>query len=238
MKKQNSSQESGKTEVSVAKIGLISTVAVAIITCIGTVVVSLAPYLPWNRATATVEAPRIPIVSNTNTSEAIFLPTLQIASTAVPVTSTSAPPSFTSIPLTLTQPPPTGTLVPPSATSKPEIRAYQYTVVKVGGDSGTQMSPQLEFRTSLETLGILQMEFTMSPKGCSEARLHILIDGVERYTSNFLGKSESTGLLNFSTVSAGSHLLTLQPEGRLGGCNRGWFESWGGTLVVYVSEYP
>lgn len=238
MKKQNSSQESGKTEVSVAKIGLISTIAVAAITCIGSVLIALGPDAIKHFATPTAEVQPVLVAVNTERPEAPVEPTLRVVPTAVPATSTSVPPMNTSVPPTLTQSPPTATLVPPSATSKPEIRAYQYTVVKAGGDSGTQMSPQLEFRTSLETLGILQMEFTMSPKGCSEARLHILIDGVERYTSNFLGKSESTGLLNFSTVSAGSHLLTLQPEGRLGGCNRGWFESWGGTLVVYVSEYP
>lgn len=107
MKKQNSSQESGKTEVSVAKIGLIGTIAVAAITCIGSVLIALGPDAIKHFATPTAEVQPVLVAVNTERPEAPVEPTLRVVPTAVPATSTSVPPMNTSVPPTLTQSPPT-----------------------------------------------------------------------------------------------------------------------------------
>jgi hypothetical protein len=101
------------------------------------------------------------------------------------------------------------------------------------------MSPQIDYNLDIETLGVLKVEFTALNRLCSDMRLHILLDGVEWETSNYFGMdSKTTGVLDLGTVSSGRHTLKFQPEGRLGGCNTGYLESWGGSLVVYVSQYP
>ena len=75
--------------------------------------------------------------------------------------------------------------------------------------------------------------------------VHILLDGSEIYTSNFLGPitgNTSSGWLNSGPVSPGSHTLILRPEGRStgqpGDCNTGTLGGWAGTVQVKTNYYP
>jgi hypothetical protein len=161
-----------------------------------------------------------------------FEPTQPAAPIFNPATLTPVQPTFTSVP-------PTMTSIPPSPVPLPIVKIYSYDVSKCCGIQGTQMSPQIDYNLDIETLGVLQVEFTALNRLCSDMRLHILLDGVEWETSNYFGMdSKTTGVLDLGPVSSGKHTLKFQPEGRLGGCNTGYLESWGGPLVVYVSQYP
>ena len=63
---------------------------------------------------------------------------------------------------------------------------------------------------------------------------HILVDGVERAVTAFLTPGQASGFFDVGPVAAGSHVVALQGEGTLGGCNVGTLLNWGGTMDVTV----
>jgi hypothetical protein len=100
--------------------------------------------------------------------------------------------------------------------------------------SGTQLSNAvLTINTS--TTGVLLVEYTAAATHCSDVRMHFLVDGVERALSGFLTPGQSSGFFDVGPVSAGAHTVTLQAEGRVGGCNTGALQGWGGTSMITVS---
>jgi len=98
--------------------------------------------------------------------------------------------------------------------------------------TGQVCSPAFIATRSVAGASQLTVEYISSPQLCSDLRVSISLDGVPRLTSNFVGPGGSTGPLNLGLVSAGSHAVTVQGEGRIGGCNLGSLASWGGTLIV------
>lgn len=101
--------------------------------------------------------------------------------------------------------------------------------------SGTQLS-NVFFSIPVQSLGVLQVEYTASPTHCSDVRMHVLVDGVERALSAFLTPGQSSGFLDVGPVTAGSHTVALQAEGRVGGCNTGALAGWGGTARVIATQ--
>jgi hypothetical protein len=87
----------------------------------------------------------------------------------------------------------------------------------------------------ISTTGILQANFTGGPLVCSSIRIHYLVDGTEVTVTGFVGANQSTGVANLGPVSAGTHVLGLQAEGIVGGCNSGTLGSWAGTAQVTVA---
>ena len=81
----------------------------------------------------------------------------------------------------------------------------------------------------------------VTPPHCSSVRAIIVVDGKSRVTSGFLGYAGAqgadaklplkTGPYTFGPFKTKDHTLTIQAEGRNGGCNDGSVQSWGGTLV-------
>jgi hypothetical protein len=65
--------------------------------------------------------------------------------------------------------------------------------------------------------------------------MHFLVDGVERALSGFLTAGQSSGFFDVGPVTSGAHTIVLQAEGRVGGCNTGQLQGWGGTSMVTVS---
>jgi len=113
-----------------------------------------------------------------------------------------------------------------------------------GGTPGTQRSPQLDYSVTIETSETLQMQYFVRSTHSSSIRLHILVDGEEILVTDWLGWPGhpefgflDTGLLDLGPVSSGVHNLILSPEGRVGGSNIGWLESWGGSLKILVSKH-
>lgn len=76
---------------------------------------------------------------------------------------------------------------------------------------------------------------------CSDIRVHFYIDGLLQGSSEWVGYEGrniplplNTGVIALENLSPGAqHTLTLVPEGRVGGCNVGWINAWGGFIVVY-----
>lgn len=88
---------------------------------------------------------------------------------------------------------------------------------------------------SISTTGLLQSNFTGGPNLCSNISIHYLVDGTEVAVTGFVGANQSTGVTNLGPVSAGTHVLGLQAEGMVGGCNSGTIGSWAGTAQVTVN---
>ncbi len=98
----------------------------------------------------------------------------------------------------------------------------------------------------IPSAAVLQVELAVQG-GCSSIRVHVLLDGREIQTSRWLGwpgalgrfatLALNTGVLDLGLQPAGSHLLGLEAEGQVGGCNVGTLASWGGSLTVFMSPF-
>ena len=192
-------------------------------------------------------------------------PTVRPTNTSVPDTATSVPPTATRVPPTRTRVPPTRTPIPPTAvppTNTPPpppptdtpppppppliVVEKSYAVSRCCGPTGTQISDQLDYVASINTIDLLQLRFTSDSRACSDARLHIFLDGGELYTTEFFGAAgvsgiTSLGWLDLSPVPPGNHTLLLRPEGRAtglpGDCNSGTLGGWAITLQVRTNQY-
>jgi len=110
-------------------------------------------------------------------------------------------------------------------------------VIQVGAQGGlpkTQSSAPLDVNVPFETQGYLSFSMETSAAACSDIRLRISGDERPVLTTNFF--RGQLGQTELGTVAAGSHMLRLSPEGKPGGCNEGWLQSWGGKLTLYVSR--
>ena len=102
------------------------------------------------------------------------------------------------------------------------------------------------FSVSVETGSILQVQYFVRATHCSSVRVHLFVDGIFKATTGFLGWPSApspfdvlpldTGLLDLGPVPPGSHLVSVQGEGQVGGCNAGQLNSWGGSLKVLTSS--
>jgi hypothetical protein len=80
---------------------------------------------------------------------------------------------------------------------------------------------------------------------CSSLRVHLFVDGTLKVTTGFLGWPGApspfaelpldTGLVDLGPVSPGAHLISVQAEGQVSGCNFGQPSSWGGSLKVLTN---
>jgi hypothetical protein len=90
---------------------------------------------------------------------------------------------------------------------------------------------------NVTTGGVLQAQYISSGAGaCSSIRIHWLVDGTEVAVTGFVAPAGSSGFSNLGPVSAGPHVLGLQAEGQVGGCNVGTLGSWDGTAQVTTSS--
>ena len=101
--------------------------------------------------------------------------------------------------------------------------------------SGGQLSNVVQ-TINVQTLGVLQLEYTAAATHCSDVRMHFLVDGVEVALSAFLVAGQSSGFFNVGPVSPGAHTVALQAEGRVSGCNVGVLSQWGGTARVTTTQ--
>ena len=85
------------------------------------------------------------------------------------------------------------------------------------------------------TAGVLQVSYAAPASHCGDVLIHFLVDGVERAATTFLGPGQASGTFNLGPVSAGNHVLGIQGEGRVGGCNSGIELGFGGTVQITLS---
>jgi hypothetical protein len=101
------------------------------------------------------------------------------------------------------------------------------------------------FFVSVETGSVLQVQYFVRPTHCGSVRVGLLVDGTLEATSDFLGwpgapapfseLALDTGLVDLGPVSPGAHVVGVQAEGQVGGCNTGQLDNWGGSLRVLTS---
>jgi hypothetical protein len=87
------------------------------------------------------------------------------------------------------------------------------------------------------TAGALQVSYAAPLSHCGDVLIHFLVDGVERAATTFLGPGQASGTFNLGPVSAGNHILGVQGEGRVGGCNTGIELGFGGTVQITLSPF-
>ena len=88
------------------------------------------------------------------------------------------------------------------------------------------------FSQSVSTISNLRVQYVASAGHCSNVAVHILVDNVERAVTAFLTPGQASGFFDVGPVATGSHVVTLQGEGTVSGCNSGNLINWGGTLDV------
>ena len=96
------------------------------------------------------------------------------------------------------------------------------------------------FSVPVEIGSVLQVQYFVRSTHCSSVRVHLFVDGTLKVTTGFLGWVGApspfaelpldTGLVDLGPVSPGAHLISVQVEGQVSGCNVGKPFSWGGSL--------
>jgi hypothetical protein len=86
------------------------------------------------------------------------------------------------------------------------------------------------------TTGLLRLRFTANADHCSDMIATPVVDG-RRLRGVRLGPGETTPWyfarkLTDGKVTPGKVSIGVQATGVPGGCNRGWLQSWSGTLNV------
>ena len=87
-------------------------------------------------------------------------------------------------------------------------------------------------RTILVPGGVGEGQFTPGPLTCSDVRIHFLIDGTEVAVSGFVGPGATTDFVSLGFIGPGEHVVGVQAEGEVGGCNAGTLLSWAGTVKL------
>jgi hypothetical protein len=75
-------------------------------------------------------------------------------------------------------------------------------------------------------------KFTPGPLTCSNLRIHFLIDGTEVAVTTFVGPGSFTPYVSLGSISPGKHVVGVQAEGQVGGCNVGNLGSWAGKVKI------
>ena len=101
------------------------------------------------------------------------------------------------------------------------------------------------FLVPVETGSVLQVQYAVRSTHCASVRVHLFVDGALEATSDFLGwpgapapfsdLALDTGLVDLGPVPPGAHVVGVQAEGQVGGCNVGQLPDWGGSLRVVTS---
>ena len=101
------------------------------------------------------------------------------------------------------------------------------------------------FSVSGEIGSFLQVQYFVRSTHCSSLRAHLFVDGTLKVTTGFLGWVGApspfaelpldTGVVDLGPVSPGAHLIGVQLEGQVSGCNFGKPFSWGGSLKVLTN---
>lgn len=84
--------------------------------------------------------------------------------------------------------------------------------------------------------GLGEGRFTPGPLTCSNLRIHFQIDGTEVAVTGFAGPGEFTDFVSLGFISPGKHVVGVQAEGEVGGCNAGNLVSWAGKARLRPSR--
>lgn len=134
---------------------------------------------------------------------------------------------------------------PPGAiTGTPRLEAIH----KMGGTGQLSSQMAVDFPVVVGGEGRMFVQYNAPRPGippggshCSDVRIRFLLDGQAIHTTTWLGYEGRTpalplhsDLLALSGLAPGTHTITVQPEGREGGCNTGRLYAWDGTLLIFA----
>jgi len=80
--------------------------------------------------------------------------------------------------------------------------------------------------------GPLTISITAPSSHCSNVSYTVSLDGSVVTTTAFLAPEQSSGPFQSKATTTGTHTITVQATGEVGGCNHGLLAAWGGILVV------
>ncbi|MBI3652834.1 MAG: hypothetical protein HY231_17560 [Acidobacteria bacterium] len=130
--------------------------------------------------------------------------------------------------------PTTSTLVAAKANPTPYVQTSNLNInipSVTCSSSGQTCSPP--FTTSVNVLaGTFEVQFTPSSQHCSSMSASINVDNGTAQQTAVLGPGVSSVFLNFGTVTAGVHNISVQGIGQTGGCNTGALLNWMGAITV------
>ena len=116
-----------------------------------------------------------------------------------------------------------------------QVVTTTYGPFSITTNTGTQLSGPLYTVNNVATTGTLQVRYNAAASHCSDVRTRIFVDGIERGITTFLAPGQSSAFVDVGPVSAGTHVVALQGEGRVSGCNAGVLVGWGGTVDITTS---
>src|SRR5687768_3376343 len=85
---------------------------------------------------------------------------------------------------------------------------------------------------TFETHATLKIRFANHWGSCSDLRGLLSVDGGTPLTTAYLSPGEFSELYDFGPVSPGPHVIAVQAEGIVSGCNHGILYAWAGFLEV------
>jgi hypothetical protein len=100
--------------------------------------------------------------------------------------------------------------------------------------TGQTCVPVFSTPVTVTPAGLSQFTITVTAAStqCSNVSYIVSVDGAVVTTTPFLTPGQNSGSIESAAVTTGTHTITVQAIGTLGGCNFGRLISWGGTLVV------
>jgi hypothetical protein len=116
-----------------------------------------------------------------------------------------------------------------------EFRSYGPFAVRSTGDG--QLSTGV-YSIEVRTSGKLAVSYIAPRLHCSSLRMHVLVDGAEKAVSGEVAPGKSTGYIDLGPVLPGNHVVALQAEGILGGCDTGRVVAWEGSAQVWTTLLP
>jgi hypothetical protein len=89
-----------------------------------------------------------------------------------------------------------------------------------------------------DSCGLLTLEYTTASSHCSDIGMLVYLDGVLVATTDPLPPGTASPVFDLGPVALGSHVLSLEAYGVVGGCNQGFLESWGGFITLHRCVEP
>jgi hypothetical protein len=116
-----------------------------------------------------------------------------------------------------------------------EFRTYGPFAVR---SSGAGQLSSAAYPISIRTAGTLKVNYIAPRHHCASLRMHFQVDGAEKAVSGDVPPGHFTGYVDLGPVAPGNHVVSLQAEGVLGGCNTGRVTAWEGSAEVWTTLLP
>lgn len=101
--------------------------------------------------------------------------------------------------------------------------------------TGQTCTPAYTYPFDVQCRSEVSVVYTPPPGHCSDVMVDVSLDGSPGVRSSFVGANQPTAPLGLGAVAKGTHVISLQATGRIGGCNTGALASWSGQIDLAVN---